>query len=613
MTTGRWATCTNAPSCRKTRTSSILAIFKAGIRVAPRLRELDDLTTSLEAFADVAELPSGFAVRVRDAATALGDAEKTLKSATERRDRLQVRFDELAVSPELAAAEPRIRDNSELSIHVSKARSDRAKRQIEIDQGEAQLVSLRRMLAIPADADLASIMPARESTEALRTLLAAATERRPTQAAARERAAEIAEAIQATKAQLAELESGGFDTALETSSSQFSGIATQKAGIDARRRSLDEDLRRITDGVAHLGFATIEELQAFACPTPDLIRAEQAARDTLETQRTEQERIRRQASRDIATSNSDITALQATGTIASDDAVRDARVSRNLQWSPIRAAFVAGTPLGTEPERIQFADSYEETLDGADALADRRAEEAERAASLVLAQRRVADAMRLLQSTEEELVALSRDLENRIAAFGEAFSDANARYSNLASLLAFTERRMQIIEQAAETRSKEEALAVDAAVLEPTIELAVAAERRLGIVPAAEFSTRMQALVAAHGRHEQRHADHRRLSIEADALRLQAATVEAALDRMDAEETAFHKEWRPALALLCAPETLSLVEAGELLSEWASARGVLSAIAQTRQRIRCGARHAGRHSVEARCGGAGGGDRGFAG
>ncbi|HEY0027380.1 MAG TPA: AAA family ATPase [Allosphingosinicella sp.] len=555
------------------------------IRVAPRLRELDDLMIALDAFADVADLPPEFAAQVRAAANALVDAEGEFRSATERRDRLQVRIDGLAVSSQLAAAESRIRDAAELSIHVSKARGDRANRQTEIDQGEAQLVGLRRMLGISPDADLAAILPPRDATERVRALLMAANERRPAHAAARERAAEIAGEIETIQRLLAELEGGGFHAPLETTSSQFSGIAAQMAGLNARRRSLDDDLRRVAEGGAALGFVTIEELQALACPTPDVVRAEQAARETLDAQRAEQERMKRQASREITTGRADINTLEASGAVANDDAVREARASRSRQWSPIRAAFVAGTASGTEPDRIHSADAFETTLAGADGLADRRADEAERAASLVQAQRRVVDATRALGSAEEELATISRELANRVAALREAFPDATALHPMLASLLTFSERRMQLIEQAAAARSQEAALAVDAALLEPTIELASAAERRLGIVPAAEFAARMQALVAAHGRHELRHADYKRLSAELEALRPQATAIQASLDRMDAEEAGFGTEWAPALARLGTTETLDLVEADELLSEWASARGVLSAMAQTRQRV----------------------------
>ena len=556
------------------------------IRVAPRLRELDEMTVSLDAFADVADLPSDFAARVHAAATALTVAEGGLQSTTDRRDRLQVRIDGLAVSPELVAGETRIRNAAELSIHVSKARGDRANRQTEIDRGEAQLVALRRMLGIPADADLAAILPARDATERVRALLTAANERRPAHSAARTRAAEIAETIETTQARLTELEGGGFHTPLETTSSQFSGAAAQKAGVDARRRSLDGDLRRITEGAAAVGFATPEELEALACPTPDLVRAEQAARDALENQRADQERMKRQAARDVATGQADIEALEAAGTVASDEAVREARASRNLQWSPIRAAFVAGTVPGTEPDRRQSAEAYEATLAGADGLADRRADEAERAASLAQARRRITDATRALHAAEEELATFSLALENRVATFREAFADADARHPTLAALLTFTERRVQLMEQAATARSQDAALAHDAALLEPIIELAGAAERRLGMEPAPEFAARMQALVAAHGRHELRHAEHQRHLGELEALRSQAATVQTALDRMDAEEAAFETDWAPALALLGATGPVSLVQADELLSEWASARGVLSAIAQTRQRVR---------------------------
>lgn len=556
------------------------------LRVAPRLRELDELTTSLDAFADVAELVPDFAERVRAAATGLTLAESELQSATDRRDRLEVRIDGLAVSPGLVAAETRIRDVAELSIHVSKARLDRPNRQTEIDQGEAQLVGLRRMLGIAGDADLAAILPAREATEKVRALLTAANERRPAHSAARARAAEIGEAIETTQALIDELEGGGFHKPLETTSSQFSGAAAQRAGVDARRRSLDGDLRRIAEGAAALGFATLEALEALVCPTPDLVRAEQAARDALGSQRAEQERIQRQAARDIATGQGDIETLEAAGPVASDEAVRDARASRSLQWTPIRDAFVAGSVSGTEPDRRHSAEAYEQTLAGADGLADRRAAEAERAASLVQARRRIADATRTLRAAEEELAALSLALEGRIATFDATFPGAEARHPTLAALLAFSERRVQLLEQAAAARSQEAALAQDVAMLEPIIELAGAAERRLGLEPAPEFAARMQALVASHGRHEMRHAEHQRLAGELRGMRSQAANLRTALERMDAEEAAFETGWAPALALLGAAGPVSLGQADELLGEWASARGVLSAIAQTRQRLR---------------------------
>lgn len=556
------------------------------IRVAPRLRELDELTTSLDAFADVSDLPPDFTARVRAAASALNGAASGLQSATERRDRLQLRIDGLAISPKLVMAETKIRDAAELSIHVSKARGDRANRLAEIDHGEVQLVALRRVLSIAADADLVAILPSREATDKVRALLNAATERRPAQSTARMRVSEIAETIGATQARLSELEGGRFHIPLETASSQFSGAATHKAGLDARRKSLDADLRRITESAVALGFATMEELQALACPSPDLVRTEQAARDLLENQRAEQERIKRQAVRDVATGQSDIEALEASGTVASDGAVREARASRSLQWSPIRVAFVAGTTSGTEPDRHQAAEAYEATLAGADGLADRRADEAERAASLVQARRRITDAMRALHAAEEELATLSLALANRLATFRKAFSDADARHSTLAALLTFTERRVQLIEQAAAARLQDTALAQDAAMLEPIIELAGVAERQLGVEPVPEFATRMQTLVAAHGRHELRHAEHQRLVGELKALMSQAAIAQTALDRMNAEEVAFETEWAPALALLGATGSMSLVQAEELLSEWASARGILSAIAQTRQRVR---------------------------
>lgn len=54
---------------------------------------------------------------------------------------------------------------------------------------------------------------------------------------------------------------------------------------------------------------------------------------------------------------------------------------------------------------------------------------------------------------------------------------------------------------------------------------------------------------------------------------------------MDAEQVAFEAEWPQALTALGVTGPVSLSEAGDLLTEWTGARGVLSAIAQTRQRL----------------------------
>lgn len=555
------------------------------IRVAPRLLELEGLVSSLEDVADIASYPSDFATRARAAVKALEDARGNARSAAERRDRIMARIGELKVSPELVAVESRIRDAAELSIHVAKARVDRTNRQREIDQGEAQLVALRRMLVLPADADLASMLPTREAVERVRALMTAATERRPAHAAARDRTAEIAETVSAIEARLSDARRDGFDTALETSSAQFSGIAVQKSSIDARTRNLDDEGRRIHEAAVSLGFEGMDALEAFVCPTRDGIAAEQVVRDGLEAQRVEQERIRRQASRDISAATADIASLESEGTIANDEAVSTARSARTAQWTPIRAAYVEGLPSGSEAERLHSVDVYEATLTGADQLADRRAEEAERAASLAQAQRRVAEANRTLDAVEEELSSLSQDLEGRIASFGLAFPSATDRYPILAALLAFVERRAQIIEQAAALRTLSAALSVDAALMEPAIELIGSSELRLGIRPVPEFATRLQALVAAHGRHEQRHADHLRECADVESLRSQRAAVRLELDRLDLEQTGFDAEWPRALADLGVTEATSLMQAGELIGEWASARGVLSAIAQTRQRL----------------------------
>src|SRR5690606_1319095 len=140
------------------------------LHIATNLHQLESLRQDLTGYGDVASFPDDFAAGVRGALDKRNEAPKRLESAIERRDRLKARLDALVVNPSLKASEQCVRDLAERAIHVSKARSDRANRQREIDDGEAQLAALRRMLGLQANADLAPLIPDQSALDNVRRL-----------------------------------------------------------------------------------------------------------------------------------------------------------------------------------------------------------------------------------------------------------------------------------------------------------------------------------------------------------------------------------------------------------------------------------------------------------
>jgi uncharacterized protein YhaN len=298
------------------------------LRVAPHLRQLAGLTQDLASHDDVASFPDDFAAKMRTALDQRNKAEARLEGAIERRDRLKARLDALVVNPGLKAAEQRVRDLAERAIHVGKARSDRANRQREIDDGEAQLAALRRLLGLPADADLAPLIPDQSALNLVRTAADEMLERRPTLASAKTRLGELVASLAAIDDRLEEARQAGHNAPPEASSSAFASLAAQKSAHQVRQQTLDTDCGILTGRLKALGFDTIDALATLPCPSADDIRSEQAARETLTSQIEDQAKLKRQAEREISTGEAEIGSLQASGTIASDASLAEARTLR---------------------------------------------------------------------------------------------------------------------------------------------------------------------------------------------------------------------------------------------------------------------------------------------
>jgi uncharacterized protein YhaN len=556
------------------------------LRVAPHLRQLAGLTQDLIGYDDVASFPDDFAAKMRTAVDERNGAEKRLEGAIERRNRLKARLDALVVNPGLKAAEQRVRDLAERAIHVSKARSDRANRQREIDDGEAQLAALRRILGLPADADLAPLIPDQSALNLVRSAADEMVERRPGLASARKRLGELAASVAGIDDRLEAARLAGHDVPPEASSSAFASLAAQKSAHVARQQALDTDSTTLTGRLKALGFDTIDALANLPCPSVDDIRSEQAARETLTSQIEDQAKLKRQAEREISAGEAEIGALQACGTIASDASLAEARTLRADAWRPIKSAYVAGQLPDDATARLAVADGLETAIVSADELADRRAAEAERAASLALALRRIAEARAAITAAEAETTALVAQGEARIAQWGNSFPQILSKHPELASLLQFGQARQLVLDESERLRIAANALALEEAQLAPAVELLERIEQSRKLDTTLSFAARVSAVQNAISRHEQAYAECARDKRDREDLARQHKLVEVELQQLSDAQAAWDSAWPAATGALGLQPDISPTDAISAVTEWVGARGVLSAIGQARQRLK---------------------------
>ena len=556
------------------------------LRVVPYLRQLANFTLNLVGYDDVASFPDDFAAKMRTALDQRNKAETRLEGAIERRNRLKARLDALVVNPGLKAAEQRVRDLAERALHVSKARSDRANRQREIDEGEAQLAALRRMLGLPADADLAPLIPDQSALNLVRSAADEMVERRPSLASARKRLGELVASLAVIDDRLDAAGLAGHNAPPEASSSAFASLAAQKSAHQARQQALDTDSATLSGRLKALGFDTIDALATLPCPSVDDIRSEQAAREALTSQIEDQAKLKRQAEREISAGEAEIGALQASGTIASDASLAEARTLRADAWRPIKSAYVAGQLPDDATARLAVADGLETAIVSADELADRRAAEAERAASLALALRRVAEARAAVTAAETETAALVAQGEVRIAQWGNSFPQVLVKHPELASLLQFGQARQLVLDESERLRTSANALALEEAQLAPAVELLERIEQSRKLDTTLSFSARVSAVQNAISRHEQAHAEYARDTRDRENLARQHKLVEAEVQELSDAQAAWDAAWPAATGALGLKPDISPTDAISAVTEWFGARGELSAIGQARQRLK---------------------------
>lgn len=571
----------------KLNVSAEISTLERLVRAIPHMLELDRLAAALADYGDIDGLPADFDQQVEEALRQRTAAAAAMADGCVKRDRLVQRLDGLAASEAVIEAEAQIRDLAEQATHVRKARADRPNRLRDIETAEAGLATLRRMLHLPADADLASRLPDQIALERVQSLATEAIERAGAVAAARERAADLADRLATLQHRLDAGVAAGHDKPAGYSAAQFAGLAAQAASAQAARRKADQASAAAGGEIAALGFPTAEALAAFICPSADALRVEQAARAELEAASANQVERKIDAEKKSKIAGETIAQLEAAGPVASDEALVKARHDRASAWSPLRNAYLDGDLPAAAAVRRAGIDAYESYVGAADDLADRRAAEAQRAANLAVARQQLASSTTDIEACSALIAECRERLDQQSLAFGQAFPNATARFPQLLSLSDFIDRRGKALEAVAAARTLADDADRQAAELEPLRNLfddawkATKVQRRDGET----FAVEVQALCAALVDHESGHTDYRRDLRDSEALRPTAKRAEQDLADLLVAQRNWQQQWSAALASLGLDADLAPERAGALVSEWSSARAVLGTIAQSQTRL----------------------------
>lgn len=557
------------------------------IRAVPHLNELDRLVCALEGDADLAALPEDFHERVESAVKQRRGAEAALEVGRAQRDRLTTQLDGLIVDEALVGSESRIRDVAEQAVHVRKARTDRENRRRDLETAHGELMTLRRMLNLPAGEDLAVRIPEQRALDYVHSLANQAIERGASLTEVRKRADELDDQLKVLEARLQAAIAKGFDQPASHASGQFAALATQDASATAARGKARAALQAVTEFALALGFDSPEALVAFSCPSVETARAEKQWFEAIEAERADHVAAKGAATVGVQSARDSIEKLEAGGPVASPAALAEARKARTHSWSPLRTAYLGGELPQKEASRHEHVERFEADLRQSDDLADRRAQEAERVARLTQATEKLALELSAIEAADALVAQVDERREVRASAFRAAFPEAAGRFTELGALVEFTERReraLQALEGARQLMQEADRLETELAPLRLLFSQAQAASAT-SVAVDQPLATQVQSVTARLSAHEAAHAEFVRDTRETETLRPKATRAAAELAALLEAQQAWQAEWPLALGALGLDAELAPDRAGQLVGEWMSARATLGTIEQTQTRL----------------------------
>jgi uncharacterized protein YhaN len=432
--------------------------------LAPLLDAHGARAAELDTLKGTPELPEDAATGRADAQGRIRAGEAALTRAREGLERLAGEIDAISINEHLLTRADEIQVVKERISVISKARGDRRKREGELQETDAALKSVVAVIGLTDPEEVQSLVRSASARRGLDSHLTEHDELRSRRASASANLNDAGLALEAAREEL-DAAPAAFDTgtleAAVTSALKAGALVEQVEQLRVQAQLAD---REVEDWLArlHPAPASIEELRVISTPSQ-----EQAQRAATESQDLEQE------ARELAREHDKLAEVERelseerehhalVGDVPSAAAIAEVRGRRRERWAVVREAALGVTPLSAEA-----AVDYEQTVAEADALADRRVEQAaeiERSASLQARTTR-------LERDREQFAEREHKLQTQLREHEQAWQSAWA-VSGLASLSA--------LDAPAWLTEREEILALDRSAREHDARAQALASRERG-------------------------------------------------------------------------------------------------------------------------------------
>ncbi|MGH6793996.1 MAG: AAA family ATPase, partial [Methylocella sp.] len=562
------------------------------VRVIPTIRELDGVDEELAAFLDLPPLRDGFADAAQEALQTLKQAEAAFAEVKERHAALAAKIDTLAPSGAILAAEASIRDIKEKAVHVRKARGDRANRQTELAEINANLDRIRGALGLGADADLEAMLPPRDAITRLQKLASLGLERRAKMVAFEDQLANEDRILAGLAALQSERRRAGTSEPLGVTIAEFATLPALCGTIEGAERRAERIGQEIAQRVNQLGFEDIDCFAAWSCPNGAIIQSELDRRSRLEgeTAKIAERSTAESAKRDLAAVA--IEHLLQAREIPTDASIARARGDREETWRAISDRYLSegGEYVASRPidDRKADVDRHRKQTDAADSLADRKSLEAERVAALDLAHRQKAEALTAIESLEKQRTALDDRWRKDVLAWQEAWPEAAKRQVDLGRLKALVEERGSILEHFASLSALGEEVEQLQAEMAPRRWALEQVEAKLAVEigGSKSISERASAASKAIKIHDDAYADFRADEKAIRDVTLRRQSTKASLDALQSAGAEWHSAWAAAVSALGLANNIEPERANEIATQWATAVGLLDGLRLTRARLR---------------------------
>ena len=561
-------------------------------RVVPLLSQLDQINDEIARYSDVEALRADFATSARDALQNKLSAQQRLSEAEASRATVEAEIGALVISKTAIDAEAAIRDLEKRATHLKKQREEKPHRQDELDEQQAKLMTLRQSIGVPPDIDLSPLLPPKNVLDSVQQLATEAIKDTSTIASLTTQIEEDEASINSLNLQEAKLAEAGCDKPVGISASEFANTTTIFRKLDVARKEAKQRVDALNRRISSIGFTTIDELRAFACPDAAVIQAQIDREVSLEEELAKQIDVIATHTATMDCAIADIERLKKAGEVPTEATIVAARSTRSATWTAIREVYLTTDTdaLTSVPhaQRSGTALEFEGHISKADHLADRRAVEANRIASLEVSEKAFATSKSALAAATNAKADLSARLTSIRESFARTWVDAVAFEADFGKLKSWTEARAKVLLDAEDLLASELVVQGLEAEYNAALDGIVAAEMSLSLAvdPDSTIGTRVQSLNRKIQEHSDFYSDYRNCQelIRSTTQRLAKKRRESCVLADRLSKCAAH--WKDAVSKLKLNEDVAPERANEVATQWAAAEGVIDSIKLTERRLR---------------------------